>query len=185
MIDLLRTRSGILTVTAYSRTHWDNIIEYERKISSIPAHDMQRRYMLYLQLRMFSINVPVIKSIKLAHRSVNVGSLNSLGKHKEAIECFDKALKLNPNSVTDWIDKGAAFVELGKYDEAIDFLDKALSIDPNNVDTLSHKGASLANSEKYEEAIEYFDKALAIDPNNAEVSKSKEIALKLKEKEQI
>ena len=29
-------------------------------------------------------------------------SLNSLGKHKEAIECFDKALKLNPNGVTDW-----------------------------------------------------------------------------------
>jgi hypothetical protein len=28
--------------------------------------------MLYLQLRMYSINVPVIKSIKLTHRSVNV-----------------------------------------------------------------------------------------------------------------
>ena len=73
MIDLLKTRSGILTVTAYSRTHWDNIIEYERKISSIPTSDTQRRYMLYLMLRMFSISVPVIKSIKLAHRSVNIG----------------------------------------------------------------------------------------------------------------
>jgi CRISPR-associated endonuclease/helicase Cas3 len=73
MIDLLKTRSGILTVTAYSRTHWNKIIEYERKISSIPVNDTQQRYMLYLKLRMYSINVPVIKSIKLAHRSVNVG----------------------------------------------------------------------------------------------------------------
>jgi hypothetical protein len=30
--------------------------------------------MLYLELRMYSINVPVIKSIRLTHRSVDVGN---------------------------------------------------------------------------------------------------------------
>jgi hypothetical protein len=44
-----------------------------QKSLKLPVNDTQQRYMLYLKLRMYSINVPVIKSIKLAHRSVNVG----------------------------------------------------------------------------------------------------------------
>lgn len=39
--------------------------------------------MLYLQLRMYSINVPVIKSIRLTHRSVNVGDDDSKNNPKE------------------------------------------------------------------------------------------------------
>jgi len=83
MIDLLKTRSGMLSVTAYSRTHWNNIIEYEHKVSSIPTSDTQRRYMLYLQLRMYSINVPVIKSIRLTHRTIDVGDDDSKNNPKE------------------------------------------------------------------------------------------------------
>jgi CRISPR-associated endonuclease/helicase Cas3 len=37
MMDLLRTRSGMVNVTAYSRTHWDMIVDFEHKIGSIPS----------------------------------------------------------------------------------------------------------------------------------------------------
>ena len=70
MIDLLRTRSGIISVIAYSRTHWNKIVEFEHKISSIPHSNTDERYSLFVQLRMYSINVPVSRSIKLVHRSV-------------------------------------------------------------------------------------------------------------------
>ena len=72
MIDLLRTRSGIVNVTAYSRTHWNKIVEFEHKISSIPSSNIDERHSLYLKLRMYSISVPVSRSIKLTQRSVVV-----------------------------------------------------------------------------------------------------------------
>src|SRR5207248_58508 len=43
IMDLLKTRSGLVNVTAYSRTHWDKIVELERKISSIPASHTDER----------------------------------------------------------------------------------------------------------------------------------------------
>ena len=73
MIELLRTRSGILSVIAYSRTHWGKILEFEREIGAIPTSNSDERYNLFLELRMYSINVPVTRSIKFTHRSVNVG----------------------------------------------------------------------------------------------------------------
>jgi hypothetical protein len=72
MIDLLRTRSGIISVIAYSRTHWDKIVEFEKKINGIPTNCVDQRYDLFFRLRMYSINVPVSRSIKLTHRSVPI-----------------------------------------------------------------------------------------------------------------
>jgi tetratricopeptide (TPR) repeat protein len=65
-----------------------------------------------------------------------------MGKYKEAIECYDKSLKLNPDNAIDWNNKGAAFDELGKYDEAIECYDKALAIDPNYTKALNNKKAA-------------------------------------------
>lgn len=53
MMDLLRTRSGIVTVTAYSRTQ-DKIGEFESKISSFPLMNADERYVLFLKLRTYS-----------------------------------------------------------------------------------------------------------------------------------
>jgi CRISPR-associated endonuclease/helicase Cas3 len=85
MIKLQRTRSGIISVTAYSRTHWDKIVEFERKIDSVPHMNTDERYNLYLKLRMYSINVPVSKSIKLKHRSVALGD-NGNGSNSNSRE---------------------------------------------------------------------------------------------------
>ena len=56
MVDLLRTRSGIISVITILCTHWDKIVEFEQKFSSIPADNIDQRYDLYLKLRMNSIN---------------------------------------------------------------------------------------------------------------------------------
>jgi CRISPR-associated endonuclease/helicase Cas3 len=70
MVELLRTRSGIVNVTAYSRTHWERIVDFEYRISSISPNNVDERHSLYLQLRMYSISVPISRSIKLTQRSV-------------------------------------------------------------------------------------------------------------------
>ena len=59
-------------------------------------------------------------------------ALLKLGEYHEAIEWFDKALRIDPNYKGALNDKGAALVCLGEYQEAIEWFDKALRIDPNS-----------------------------------------------------
>ena len=48
-------------------------------------------------------------------------ALNNLGKYEEAIEWYDKALKIDPNDVNALNNKGKALYNLGKYQEAIEW----------------------------------------------------------------
>ena len=67
-IDILKKskRSGLLTVNSYSRSHWNEILNLDRAISS--SSDIEEKLELQRQIRMYSINVPVIKSVNFAHR---------------------------------------------------------------------------------------------------------------------
>ena len=52
-------------------------------------------------------------------------ALDNLGKYEEAIEWYDKTLKIDPNNVFALYNKGFALNNLGKYQEAIEWYDKA------------------------------------------------------------
>lgn len=53
------------------------------------------------------------------------------GHYKEAIECYDKVLEINPRSSIAWSHKGDVLRRLGKYSEAISCYDEALRIKPS------------------------------------------------------
>jgi tetratricopeptide (TPR) repeat protein len=55
-----------------------------------------------------------------------------LGKYNEAIDCFDKALKVNPGISNIWLNRGIALVKLNEFEEAMDCFDRALQLNPNN-----------------------------------------------------
>lgn len=63
MQKLLRTRSGLVTVNAYSRTHRDTISKLDDALSSLTS--IKERTQLYRQIRLYSINVPLIGSTRL------------------------------------------------------------------------------------------------------------------------
>jgi tetratricopeptide (TPR) repeat protein len=85
-------------------------------------------------------------------------ALDKLGKHNGAIECFDKALQVDPNNPYAWTNKGYVLHGLGKYKEAIEYYDKALQVDPNNVLALNIKGAALNKLGRHKEAKELTQK---------------------------
>ena len=89
------------------------------------------------------------------------------GKYSEAIECYNKALELNPGLSKDinpklaeaWNNKGLTFADLGRYYEAIECYNKALKIDPRYAEAWYNKGVALYNLGRYYEANICFNMA--------------------------
>jgi len=51
-----------------------------------------------------------------------------MNKYDEAIECYNKALDINPNLAGAWNNKGIAYYKMNKYDEAIECFIKSISL---------------------------------------------------------
>jgi tetratricopeptide (TPR) repeat protein/tRNA A-37 threonylcarbamoyl transferase component Bud32 len=104
-------------------------------------------------------------------------ALDNLGKPQEAIECYDRALEINPRYAGAWYNKGTALDDLGKYQEAIVCYDEALEINPRYAEAWSNKGNTLYKLGKFQEAIVCYDEALEINPRYAEAWSNKGVAL--------
>ncbi len=93
---------------------------------------------------------------------------NTIDKeYARAIDCFDKAIELDPKSAAAWINKGYSLANLGRHEQALSCLDKAIELDPKLAYSWNNKGSSLASLGRHEEALGCCDKALALDPKNA------------------
>ena len=94
-----------------------------------------------------------------------------VGEYKKALECYDKALEMDPNFIMAWISKGNMFRELGKPEEAVECYDKALEINPHSSDALNNKGSILMFS------VKEIDKTLEANPNDIFALNRKAITL--------
>lgn len=105
------------------------------------------------------------------------GALRALGRHEEAIECFDKALAVDRQYAPAWSNKGAALRALGRHEHAIGCYEKALTIAPEYAAAWINKSNALAAIGRHDEALECFDKALKIAPLSAHAWNNKGIML--------
>ena len=101
-----------------------------------------------------------------------------LQQYEKAIECFDKAIELNPKNDSLWAIKGRALQESGQLKEAIDYYDKAIELNPKNDSLWAIKGRALQESGQLKDAIDCFDKAIELNPKNDSSWINKGIALK-------
>lgn len=84
----------------------------------------------------------------------------------EALQCFDKAIEINPSFEIPWGNKAGIFLNLKRFDEALQSADKALELSKSWLDMLKLKGMILLNLGRNEEAIESLEKATKIDPED-------------------
>lgn len=99
------------------------------------------------------------------------------GLYKEAIEWFDRTLKIKPDDCSSLRNKGISLVWLGRYKEAIECYDRALKVMPDDYDSLRCKGIALFCLERCEEAIKCYDRALKIKPDDYDSLRNKGISL--------
>ncbi|MBZ5638468.1 MAG: tetratricopeptide repeat protein [Acidobacteriia bacterium] len=96
---------------------------------------------------------------------VGLGSaLFEEGKTSEAIEDYERALRLNPGFADAHNNLGNALLRLRRTEEAIEHYRKALRLEPNSAKVLNNLGKALATMGKPQDALEYFERALRIDP---------------------
>ena len=93
-------------------------------------------------------------------------SLSSLGHLEEALVCYDKVLKVDPENADAWNNKGGCLRKLGRLPEALKCYDMSIRKNPHNAAAWSNKGNILYTIGKFTEAIVTLNKAIELDPQN-------------------
>ncbi len=123
-------------------------------------------------------------------------ALNRNGAFDEALAASKKALDINPDYVTGWINRGQILYNLGYYYEDVvkdpkkaDELytgqlaafETATRLDPDNADAWFNRGYALAGLKRYDEAIAAFDKTATLDPAYPNLAMCKKQAVVLRD----
>ncbi|CAG8842908.1 1264_t:CDS:2, partial [Racocetra persica] len=98
----------------------------------------------------------------------------SAKEYKKAIECFSKAIELDPSNHVLYSNRSASYSSLKEYNKALEDANKTVELKNDWAKGYSRKGAALHGLGKIQEARETYQEGLKIDPNNAQLKKSLE-----------
>lgn len=89
-------------------------------------------------------------------------------KYEAAIQKYQKALQLNPNSISALYEIALSYLQMQDYDNAVKYSSQVIKLGykPMLIDAYTVKGTALANSNKLEEAIKMFQGAIAEQGDN-------------------
>ena len=79
--------------------------------------------------------------------------------YQQAINDINKAVELDPNDVTYWIEKGSVHLRVNQVDEAIKALTRAVEMDPENAPAYRMLGYSQIQNKEKEKGIANLQKA--------------------------
>ena len=90
--------------------------------------------------------------------------LLALNRNKEALDCFEKALTVNPNYLLAAHNKGHVLSNLGRHQEAIACFDQVIAKEPNFAKSWWGKGFSLDKLGQNREAAMCYRKYVEMPP---------------------
>ena len=86
----------------------------------------------------------------------------SLGEYRQAIEDYDKALKLSPSKTLTYRNRGLTYKRLGEYRPAIEDYDKAIDLEPSSYTSYFDRGLIYKEMGETRLAINDLNKALTL-----------------------
>jgi tetratricopeptide (TPR) repeat protein len=101
-------------------------------------------------------------------------TLYQLKRYADALNSYNKALKINPNYVEVIQGQADALLALKKYSEALNTYEKAIQINPESSwPAWLGRGQALDKLGKNQEALETFERALSLNPNASQAWQGK------------
>jgi protein O-GlcNAc transferase len=98
--------------------------------------------------------------------------------YEAAVELIGRALQLNQNFASAYLNIGLALTGLQRHAEALANYDRVLALRPDHAEALKNRGNALFALKRYAEALASYDRALALKPDHAEALISRGIALR-------
>ena len=136
-------------------------------------------------LRAFSLNLPGQAPVPVSPQPdesaddlITRGrALRAQEKKTDALNLFQRATVLAPDSFDAWFNLGITLGDLKRFGEALLANERALQLDSKEVDAWNNLGNSLGNLGRDSEGLAAFEQALALNPNEAMAWNNKGTAL--------
>ena len=82
-----------------------------------------------------------------------------LGKHAEAVSCYETGLRLDPQNAAAWFNMGHSIGFLGRHQDVVKCCDRALEIHPGFGPLWILKGLGFVSMERFQDAMTCFQQA--------------------------
>jgi len=86
--------------------------------------------------------------------------------YADAIESYQRALALDPNSEEAYYNLGVAHLRTRHFDDAIQDFTKAIQLNPEDAEAYTNRGMIYASKNQLKDAITDFSQAISIDPQH-------------------
>ncbi len=93
----------------------------------------------------------------------NGKKLSTLNRYEEALQAFEKALRIDSQYTPGHVDRANALLKLEHYEEALQAFEKALQLHATHAFAYVGKGNALLKLKYYEQALESYEKALQLN----------------------
>jgi tetratricopeptide (TPR) repeat protein len=114
------------------------------------------------------MDVYVAPSLSYACRRV-AQDLRAPEQWPMALELVETSLKMAPEEIVAWVQRGLILKRMGRLDEAEQAYRKAIELGEDGIEVHNNLGSLLLLSGRCAEAVESFERALVHDPANAKV----------------
>eukprot|EP01102_Stenamoeba_stenopodia_P015776 TRINITY_DN5429_c0_g1_i1.p1 TRINITY_DN5429_c0_g1~~TRINITY_DN5429_c0_g1_i1.p1 ORF type:complete len:268 (+),score=76.49 TRINITY_DN5429_c0_g1_i1:233-1036(+) len=95
-------------------------------------------------------------------------------KWKEAIEAYNKAIKLDPTEAAFYSNRSAAYMGMGDYNSALKDAEECIKVKSNWAKGYYRKGMALVSLKRLLDSEAAFKEGLQYEPENAEIKKKLE-----------
>ena len=89
------------------------------------------------------------------------------GNYDGAIKDYTEGLRLQPNDVYAWLNRGNAWAEKGEYDKAIDNYKEAIRLEPDFAVAWSGRGDAWYRKGEYDKAIDDLNETIRLSPDSS------------------
>jgi len=113
---------------------------------------------------LFSHSLQVTKNNYLAHNSLGL-ALFAEGKTGEAINQYNKAIRIRPDFIRPYHNRGAAYASLGQYQRAIADYNEAIRIRPDFAEVYNNRGIAHSLLGQQQQAIIDYNESIRIKPD--------------------